>query len=143
MEGAGGGRGSLCKMDVPLFRRRAAEGKDLEETGPERPEEADSQNVSANVVLEEKREEKRYLCKYYVKAVCTRGNNCTFSHNLGKFPCKLFYLKKNCRRRNCPFSHAPITAQELEALKTEGWEEKKKEEVFSPFSLGRATLSPP
>lgn len=82
-----------------------------------------------------KRPEKRHLCKYFVKNACIRGSNCSFSHNLGKFPCKLFHLKKNCRRRNCQFSHAAISREELDLLRSEGWDSEKgqKEEYTSPF----------
>ncbi|KAI5171503.1 hypothetical protein NEFER03_0825 [Nematocida sp. LUAm3] len=129
----------LPKMKVPLFReendvkdkivKKKRQRKGRDEKGKDKSKEN-------NRVLVYQQPEKKHLCKYFVKNACIRGRNCTFSHDLSKFPCKLFHIKKNCRRKNCQFSHAPISKEEIKQLISEGWEmeeEEKEEEYVSPF----------
>lgn len=44
---------------------------------------------------------KRDLCKYFLNGVCTRGDNCTFSHIIKDFPCKYFVTLGNCDNKEC------------------------------------------
>ncbi|KAI5192147.1 hypothetical protein NEMIN01_1840 [Nematocida minor] len=123
----------LPKLSVPRFREKkeAVRNKKLKMAKPS--EITDENSLLKNMPF---KPEKKHLCKYFVKNACIRGSNCTFSHDLSKFPCKLFHIKKNCRRKNCQFSHAPISEEEVKLLVSDGWELEKeeKEEVFiSPF----------
>lgn len=48
------------------------------------------------------------LCKFFMKGLCSRGNECAFSHSLqAKAPtCKFFLSLQGCRNGDsCPFSH--------------------------------------
>ncbi|KAH9386968.1 uncharacterized protein NEMAJ01_1864 [Nematocida major] len=122
----------LPRMCVPRFRDQQKGQKSKKMKGSDR-EVTDENILHKNVLY---KPEKKHLCKYFVKNACIRGSNCTFSHDLSKFPCKLFHIKKNCRRKNCQFSHAPISDEEVRQLVSDGWELEKteKEEVFvSPF----------
>lgn len=127
------------KLSVPLFRGEAdnsaeKDKKKKSKTAKGLKKHEETENIAAKNIPQ--KPEKKHLCKYFVKNACIRGNNCTFSHDLSKFPCKLFHIKKNCRRKNCPFSHAPISEEEVKLLVSEGWElqPEEKEEVFiSPF----------
>lgn len=71
------------------------------------------------------------LCKFHLSKTCTKGDKCTYSHDLKKFPCKAFHLRNNCNRKICPFSHQPLNDDELERLK----EDAKCEDlnIASPF----------
>lgn len=60
---------------------------------------------------------KTQLCKFYIKGICTRGQECTFSHDSRSFPCFAYHLRDNCTRKACKFSHAPITLEQLNQLK--------------------------
>ncbi|OAG31192.1 hypothetical protein NEDG_01605 [Nematocida displodere] len=122
----------LPKLQVPLFRERRESGDPL----PKKPLKTSKKEKENSIIKNIYKPEKKHLCKYFVKNACIRGSNCTFSHDLAKFPCKLFHIKKNCRRRNCQFSHAPISEEETQMLVSEGWElekEEKEEEFISPF----------
>jgi len=128
------------KLSVPVFRDPHEENaipgqkKQKQRKGSAKQEENESINMKAAIPY---KPEKKHLCKYFVKNACIRGSNCTFSHDLSKFPCKLFHIKKNCRRKNCPFSHAPISDEEVRLLVSDGWEltqEDKEETFISPFS---------
>lgn len=127
----------LPKLYVPVFRDRRVISEDPKQK--KKPGDKKEPKREAEKSLPTHKPEKKYLCKYYVKNACIRGNNCTFSHDLTKFPCKLFHLKKNCRRRNCQFSHAPISSEEIKLLISDGWEvekEAKEETYISPFTTG-------
>ncbi|KAI5165869.1 hypothetical protein NEIRO03_0820 [Nematocida sp. AWRm78] len=123
----------LPRLSVPRFRepREIARNKRVKTSSAK-----DSSDENIMMKSMPYKPEKKHLCKYFVKNACIRGSNCTFSHDLSKFPCKLFHIKKNCRRKNCQFSHAPISDEEVRLLVSDGWELEKeeKEEVFiSPF----------
>ncbi|CAL5433371.1 unnamed protein product [Camellia sinensis] len=48
------------------------------------------------------------LCKFFVKGLCNRGNQCSFSHSLQarRSVCKFFLSLKSCRNGDkCEFSH--------------------------------------
>ncbi|KAI5180266.1 hypothetical protein NEOKW01_0595 [Nematocida sp. AWRm80] len=124
----------LPKLVVPLFReKRTEEKKSKRQKKQSKTDTSDENTIIKSLPF---KPEKKHLCKYFVKNACIRGNNCTFSHDLSKFPCKLFHIKKNCRRKNCQFSHEPISEEEIKQLVSDGWELEKeeKEEVFvSPF----------
>lgn len=121
------------KLTVPLFRETTIETK----TKKQKIGHTDLTDENTGYKNTPYKPEKKHLCKYFVKNACIRASNCTFSHDLSKFPCKLFHIKKNCRRKNCQFSHAPISEEEVKLLVSDGWELEKeeKEEVFiSPFN---------
>ena len=44
---------------------------------------------------------KRDLCKYYLNGVCTKGDNCTYSHIIKDFPCKYYITLGNCDNKEC------------------------------------------
>jgi len=49
------------------------------------------------------------ICEFFKKGVCTKGDECNFSHNykpkiLKNKLCK-FFLTNNCQKENCYFSH--------------------------------------
>lgn len=44
---------------------------------------------------------KRDLCKYYLNGVCTKGDNCTYSHIIKNFPCKYFVTLGSCDNKEC------------------------------------------
>ena len=44
---------------------------------------------------------KRDLCKYYLNGVCTKGDNCTYSHIIKNFPCKYFITLGSCDNKEC------------------------------------------
>ncbi|KAI5190636.1 hypothetical protein NECID01_1077 [Nematocida sp. AWRm77] len=127
------------RLSVPLFRDTEEEDttdqrKKRLKTSKTHKKYDENENIAAKNIPH--KPEKKHLCKYFVKNACIRGNNCTFSHDLSKFPCKLFHIKKNCRRKNCLFSHSPISEEEVKLLVSDGWElqQEEKEEVFvSPF----------
>ncbi|EQB60264.1 guanylate kinase [Vairimorpha apis BRL 01] len=54
------------------------------------------------------------LCKFYLVNACTKGDECCYSHNLNEFPCKAFFIRNNCRRKQCMFSHDPSTLDKLD-----------------------------
>lgn len=123
----------IPKLLVPRFREKREANRNKKAKLSSAKEVTDENEVVSNIPF---KPEKKHLCKYFVKNACIRGSNCTFSHDLSKFPCKLFHIKKNCRRKNCQFSHAPITEEEVRLLVSDGWELEKEEktEVFvSPF----------
>ncbi|KAM0687445.1 hypothetical protein COBT_001315 [Conglomerata obtusa] len=75
---------------------------------------------------------KTQLCRFFLSKSCTKGNDCHYSHDLKKFPCKAFHLRKNCRRNKCSFSHDPIDQLTLDRLKeTEVYEKEEKHEFVS------------
>lgn len=63
------------------------------------------------------------LCKFFMVNSCTRGDTCAYSHDMSQFPCKAFHLKKNCTKKNCPFSHElntgefPMEEEEIKEIK--------------------------
>jgi uncharacterized protein YaaR (DUF327 family) len=44
---------------------------------------------------------KRDLCKYFLNGVCTKGDNCTYSHVIKDFPCKYYIIFGNCDNKEC------------------------------------------
>ena len=44
---------------------------------------------------------KRDLCKYYLNGVCTKGDNCTYSHIIKNFPCKYYVTLGSCDNKEC------------------------------------------
>ena len=44
---------------------------------------------------------KRDLCKYFLNGVCTKGDNCTYSHVIKDFPCKYYIIFGNCDNKDC------------------------------------------
>ena len=44
---------------------------------------------------------KRDLCKYYLNGVCTKGDNCTYSHIIKNFPCKYYITLGSCDNKEC------------------------------------------
>ncbi|XAR61337.1 RNA helicase [Bertholletia excelsa] len=61
------------------------------------------------------------LCKFFVKGLCNRGNQCAFSHSLqAKRPtCKFFLSLQGCRNGDsCYFSHdvGPSTSHQLTSV---------------------------
>ncbi|KCZ80625.1 hypothetical protein H312_01951 [Anncaliia algerae PRA339] len=70
---------------------------------------------------------KKALCKFFIKNACTKGEECTYSHEVKAFPCHAYHLRDNCTRKNCKFSHLPITIEQLRELK----KEEKEEFTFS------------
>ena len=44
---------------------------------------------------------KRDLCKYYLNGVCTKGDNCTYSHIIKDFPCKYYITLGSCDNKEC------------------------------------------
>lgn len=60
---------------------------------------------------------KKNLCKFFIKNACTKGEACTFSHEIKAFPCHAYHLRDNCTRKFCKFSHAPITIEQFKELK--------------------------
>ncbi len=62
---------------------------------------------------------KTQLCKFFVRGLCNRGMECTFSHDTRAFPCHAYHLRNNCPRKVCRFSHVPITLEQLKQLKEE------------------------
>ena len=44
---------------------------------------------------------KRDLCKYFLNGVCTKGDNCTYSHIIKNFPCKYFITLGSCDNKEC------------------------------------------
>ncbi|RVD92575.1 zinc finger protein [Tubulinosema ratisbonensis] len=74
---------------------------------------------------------KKAPCKFFIKNACTKGDACTFSHEVKAFPCHAYHLRDKCLRKYCKFSHAPITIEQLKQLKEE--EEKEDETYLSLF----------
>lgn len=67
---------------------------------------------------------KTQLCKFFIKGLCNRGGDCTFSHDTRSFPCHAYHLRNNCTRKVCRFSHVPITLEQLKQLREEeGYED--------------------
>lgn len=62
---------------------------------------------------------KTQLCKFFIKGLCNRGSDCTFSHDTKAFPCHAYHLRDNCTRKVCRFSHLPITLEQLKQLREE------------------------
>ncbi|KAF7682674.1 Zinc finger CCCH domain-containing protein 4 [Astathelohania contejeani] len=67
---------------------------------------------------------KTELCKFFLNKSCTRGDDCTYSHDTHKYPCKAFHLRNNCSRKNCMFSHEPIKPEILKQLEAEEFSAK-------------------
>ena len=44
---------------------------------------------------------KRDLCKYFLNGVCTKGDNCTYSHIIKNFPCKYYITLGSCDNKEC------------------------------------------
>ncbi|CAD25870.1 putative zinc finger protein [Encephalitozoon cuniculi GB-M1] len=63
------------------------------------------------------------LCKFFLMNSCKHGDSCTYSHDTSKFPCKAFHLKGNCTRKDCPFSHEPLSGAAMEEMINEKEEE--------------------
>ncbi|AFM99245.1 hypothetical protein KMI_02g04100 [Encephalitozoon hellem] len=72
------------------------------------------------------------LCKFFLMNSCKHGDNCTYSHNTSKFPCKAFHIRKNCIRKDCPFSHEPLSDEAMEEIINEKQE--------TPTSFFKSTL---
>lgn len=69
------------------------------------------------------------LCKFFLVNACTRGDECAYSHDTSQFPCKAFFIRKNCKRKVCMFSHDPKTLDKMDE------EIPEEEEIFeSAFS---------
>jgi CCCH-type zinc finger len=45
------------------------------------------------------------LCKFYLKNSCSRGQECSFSHDPSQFPCNNQLQNRNCLRQHCQFKH--------------------------------------
>ncbi|EJW04214.1 hypothetical protein EDEG_01495 [Edhazardia aedis USNM 41457] len=77
------------------------------------------------------------LCKFFLNKTCTKGDECTYSHNLAQFPCKAYFVKKNCTRPNCQFSHdESVNPALIEQFKEEEDEKTPHKYVFiSPLQL--------
>lgn len=71
------------------------------------------------------------ICKFFLNNSCLKGENCSFSHNIRKFPCKAFHLKKNCSRKICTYSHEPVSLSEFNKMMEEEIRENKT--FISPF----------
>ena len=53
------------------------------------------------------------LCKFFLTGSCHRGNQCTFSHNLGDYPCKYLHATGSCEKGDiCKFSHKLLESQD-------------------------------
>lgn len=44
---------------------------------------------------------KRDLCKYYLNGICTKGDNCSYSHITKDFPCKYYIIFGKCNQKEC------------------------------------------
>lgn len=71
------------------------------------------------------------LCRFFLTNSCTRGDDCAFSHEISKFPCQDFHLRKNCNKKLCSYSHEPVTVAEYNKMKEKDMREKKT--YISPF----------
>ncbi|KAJ3159561.1 hypothetical protein HDU86_001570 [Geranomyces michiganensis] len=62
-------------------------------------------------------------CRFFKSGSCHRGADCIWSHDLQIEPCIFHHLKKHiggCKKGDaCPFSHEPMTEQQLEVLRIE------------------------
>ncbi|ELQ76948.1 Polyadenylation factor I complex, subunit, Yth1 (CPSF subunit), partial [Trachipleistophora hominis] len=71
------------------------------------------------------------ICRFFLTHSCTKGDACSYSHDIKRLPCKAFHMKKNCSRKNCMFSHEPISVAELNRMaESEKWENN---DFVSPF----------
>lgn len=53
------------------------------------------------------------ICKYYLGNSCSKGNKCTFSHNLKSVPCKFYHALGYCDKGNrCQFGHTRLLSEE-------------------------------
>ncbi|KAI5169645.1 hypothetical protein PAEPH01_0882 [Pancytospora epiphaga] len=45
------------------------------------------------------------LCKFFAKDICTRGTDCSFSHDVTLFPCPEYSLGQGCTKDGCKYKH--------------------------------------
>lgn len=72
------------------------------------------------------------ICKFFLTNSCKKGDDCNFSHNIRKFPCKAYHIRNNCTRKVCTFSHDPISIAEYNKIKEEEMKENNNSYI-SPF----------
>ena len=60
-----------------------------------------SKNQKNNQPKPYQRPFKRDLCKYFLNGVCTKGDNCTYSHIIKNFPCKYYITLGSCDNKEC------------------------------------------
>lgn len=71
------------------------------------------------------------VCKFFLTHSCTKGDACSYSHDVKRFPCKAFHVKRNCTRKNCMFSHEPVSVAELNRMAED--ERRDTSDFVSPF----------
>lgn len=65
-----------------------------------------SNDKKSNVINGTRKFQPTELCKYYLSNCCFKGDNCTFSHELRKFPCKFYHALGYCDKgHKCSFNH--------------------------------------
>lgn len=52
------------------------------------------------------------ICKFFLTNSCTKGNKCTYSHDMKGLPCKFFHALGYCDKGNeCNFSHSRLSTE--------------------------------
>lgn len=45
------------------------------------------------------------ICRFFLGNACDKGDNCPFSHEIDSYPCKFYFARQCDKHTLCPFSH--------------------------------------
>jgi len=63
---------------------------------------------------------KNEVCKYFKSSCCRKGDDCPFSHDLKKEPCRFFHLSGHCfQGENCKYSHEELSPEAIEIFRAQ------------------------
>lgn len=78
----------------------------------------------------------KVICKFFLTENCHKGSECFYSHELSNYPCRHLNIWGNCKKRsNCTFSHEVFENEE--ALIE--WIKENKKEISDAFKRGLST----
>lgn len=78
------------------------------------------------------------LCKFFVKNLCVRGDECVFSHDPSQFPCSDMASGRECPGTDCIYKHDDVLekpSEEDASICSPNDSNRSKGMFVSPFVL--------
>ncbi len=71
-----------------------------------------SNTYHQSVTKSQYKSQSQTICKFFLTNSCTKGNKCTYSHDMKGLPCKFFHALGYCDKGNeCSFSHSRLSTE--------------------------------